>query len=116
MSAANFSDFEMELGDLLQQFNEVAEELCAPSQSVLCSYEHHLSEAKRRSGLNDGVSDSGIDDVDDGSEPSHGNSLNASVEELNTSSMTAAQKAAKLGDTSDLQSFIENLDKELAEM
>ncbi|KAK1804175.1 hypothetical protein P4O66_020219, partial [Electrophorus voltai] len=119
----------MELRDLLQEFNEVVEELAAPSQSMPYAFEEQLSAAKQRSALNDGVSDSGIEDADDGecphiffitspvdecSEASHGNILNASMEELNTASMTAAQKAAKLGDTSELQSFIENLDKEIA--
>uniref|UniRef100_A0A3B1JZL3 Si:dkey-27i16.2 n=1 Tax=Astyanax mexicanus TaxID=7994 RepID=A0A3B1JZL3_ASTMX len=63
---------ELELGELLQEFDAVAEE----------------------------------------SESSWGNSLNASVEELSTAGTTTAQK--KLGDTTDLESFIENLDKELA--
>ncbi|XP_026864447.2 regulator of cell cycle RGCC [Electrophorus electricus] len=116
MSTTNVADFEMELRDLLQEFNEVVEELAAPSQSMPYAFEEQLSAAKQRSALNDGVSDSGIEDADDGSEASHGNILNASMEELNTASMTAAQKAAKLGDTSELQSFIENLDKEISEM
>ncbi|KAI4887903.1 hypothetical protein NFI96_012485 [Prochilodus magdalenae] len=113
MSATNFPDLESDLGDLLQEFNAVAEELAAPSPRAPGAYEHHLNEAKRSS--SDGVNDSGIEDADEGSEPSRGNSLNASVEELSTAGTTTAVKA-KLGDTTDLQSFIENLDKELAEM
>ncbi|XP_036425257.1 regulator of cell cycle RGCC-like [Colossoma macropomum] len=113
MSSTNFPDLEMDFGELLQEFNAVAEELSAPSLPAPHAYEHLLSEAKRRS--NDGVNDSGIEDADEGSEPSQGSSLNASVEELSTAGTLAATKA-KLGDTTDLQSFIENLDKELAEM
>ncbi|XP_063046406.1 regulator of cell cycle RGCC-like [Engraulis encrasicolus] len=121
MSGQTFTDLEMELGDLLQEFNDVVEELRVPSQSTPYVYGHLLNEAKRRTGLNDGVSDSGIEDSDCGSEPSLGNSLNTSEEELNTAGMTTASAAAtapkaKLGDTSDLQSFIDNLDRELAEM
>jgi len=125
MSAQTFTDLEMELGDLLQEFNDVVEELRVPSQSTPYVYGHLLNEAKRRTGLNDGVSDSGIEDSDCGSEPSLGNSLNTSEEELNTAGMTVSAAAAaavttapkaKLGDTSDLQSFIDNLDRELAEM
>ncbi|XP_072519536.1 regulator of cell cycle RGCC [Salminus brasiliensis] len=113
MSTTNFPELEMELGELLQEFDTVAEELAAPSVKAPRAYEHLLSQAKRR--FNDGVNDSGIEDADDGSESSRGNSLSASVEELSTAGMTTARKA-KLGDTTDLQSFIENLDKELAEM
>ncbi|XP_076148459.1 regulator of cell cycle RGCC isoform X1 [Alosa pseudoharengus] len=116
MSGQTFTeDLDMELGDLLQEFNDVAEQLRVPAQSTPYAYGHLLNEAKRRTGLNDGVSDSGIDDSDYSSEPSLGNSLNTSEEELNTAGMTAAPKA-KLGDTGDLQSFIDNLDRELAEM
>ncbi|XP_012696619.1 regulator of cell cycle RGCC-like [Clupea harengus] len=111
MSDQTFTDLDMEFGDLLQEFNDVVEELRVPSQSTPCVYGHLLSEAKRR----DGVSDSGIEDSDYSSEPSLGNSLNTSEEELSTAGMTASPKA-KLGDTEDLQSFIDNLDRELAEM
>lgn len=52
----------MEFGDLLQEFNDVVEELRVPSQST--PYGQLLSEAKRRTGANDGVSDSGIEDSD----------------------------------------------------
>ncbi|XP_022539430.1 regulator of cell cycle RGCC-like [Astyanax mexicanus] len=112
-SSSNLPDLELELGELLQEFDAVAEELSAPSLTAPHAYEHLLNQAKRRP--NDGVTDSGIEDADEGSESSWGNSLNASVEELSTAGTTTAQKA-KLGDTTDLESFIENLDKELAEM
>ncbi|XP_067312940.1 regulator of cell cycle RGCC-like [Pseudorasbora parva] len=96
MSTANTSELDLELGDLLQEFNDVVKEL---------SSEH----MKRHTGVSDG------DDSDYCSEASLVNSLNASQEELNITSMTTETKA-RLGDTSDLQSFIDNLDRELAEM
>ncbi|KAK9963566.1 hypothetical protein ABG768_006739 [Culter alburnus] len=100
MCTANTSELDLELGDLLQEFNDVVKEL---------SSENVLRDVKRHTGLSDG------DDSDYCSEASLVNSLNASQEELNIASMTTAQKA-RLGDTSDLQSFIDNLDRELAEM
>ncbi|XP_062856421.1 regulator of cell cycle RGCC-like [Trichomycterus rosablanca] len=109
------SEFEAEIGELLDEFEAVVEELSAPSVKTHGTYEPLLTAAKQRPSSGDGVADSGIEDTDEGSEASRGNSLNASVEELNTACMMPALKA-KLGDTSDLQSFIENLDKELAEM
>ncbi|CAM4610173.1 hypothetical protein PO909_006491 [Leuciscus waleckii] len=100
MSTPNNSELDLELGDLLQEFNDVVKEL---------SSEHVLRDVKRHTGVSDG------DDSDYCSEASLANSLNASQEELHIASMTSAPKA-RLGDTSDLQSFIENLDRELAEM
>ncbi|XP_059372796.1 regulator of cell cycle RGCC-like [Carassius carassius] len=104
MSTANCSELDLELGELLQEFNDVVKELSAPHAS-----EHVLRDVQRHTALTD------ADDSDYCSEASLVNSLNASQEELNIPSMTTAPKA-RLGDTSDLQSFIENLDRELAEM
>ncbi|KAK2890577.1 hypothetical protein Q8A67_013220 [Cirrhinus molitorella] len=105
MSAANCSELELELGDLLQEFNDVVKELSTPHAS-----EHVLRDVKRHTAC---VTDG--DDSDYCSEASLVNSLNVSQEELNIPSVTTAPKA-RLGDTSDLQSFIENLDRELSEM
>nr|XP_055033409.1 regulator of cell cycle RGCC-like isoform X1 [Misgurnus anguillicaudatus] len=102
MATADCSELDMELGDLLQEFNDVVKELSAP-------HEHVHRDVKRRTGQNDG------DDSDYGSETSMGNSLNASEEELNIADMTTAPNAMP-ADTSDLQSFIEKLDRELSEM
>ncbi|XP_016342548.1 regulator of cell cycle RGCC-like [Sinocyclocheilus anshuiensis] len=104
MSTANCSELDLELGDLLQEFNDVVKELSTPYAS-----EHLRGDVKRHTALTDG------DDSDYCSEASLVNSLNASQEELNIPSMSTAPKA-RLGDTGDLQSFIENLDRELAEM
>ncbi|XP_018592706.1 regulator of cell cycle RGCC [Scleropages formosus] len=115
MTSCNSVELEVEFGDLLQEFQHVLEELRVPTLSTPCIYEQHLEEAKRRAAMNDRVSDSGIEDSDCSREQSPGSSLNTSEEELSTAGVNVARRA-KLGDTRDLQSFIENLDKELAEM
>ncbi|XP_034161543.2 regulator of cell cycle RGCC-like isoform X1 [Pangasianodon hypophthalmus] len=103
------------IGELLEEFEAVVQEMSAPSGSARAACEPALREEKRRPAFSDGVTDSGIEDTDDTSEPSQASSLNASVEELNTAGVMTSRKA-KLRDTSDLESFIENLDKEIAEM
>ena len=63
-TAVTFSaDLELELGELLQEFQDVVEELKAPSQSKSHAYQHVLQEAKSRTGLGD---DSGVEDSDYG--------------------------------------------------
>ncbi|KAJ0003027.1 hypothetical protein NQD34_008176 [Periophthalmus magnuspinnatus] len=106
------AELELELGDLLQEFQEVVEVLKAPSQTRAQSYHHVLQEAKGRAGQCD---DSGVEDFDSSSEASFGNSLNSSEEELNTAGLMQTAKA-KMGDTRELESFIDMLDRELAEM
>lgn len=62
-TAVTFSaDLELELGELLQEFQDVVEELRAPSHSRSHVYQHILQEAKSRTGLGD---DSGVEDSDD---------------------------------------------------
>ncbi|KAJ8338394.1 hypothetical protein SKAU_G00373600 [Synaphobranchus kaupii] len=114
MSSVNFPELETELDELLQEFHFVMEELRVPSLSTPCVYEEHLKQAKRRNDTNDGVSDSGIEDSDYSRDQSLGGSLNSSEEDLEIAG-TATPKA-KLGDTGDLQSFIDSLDRELSEM
>uniref|UniRef100_A0A3Q3M1T4 Si:dkey-27i16.2 n=1 Tax=Labrus bergylta TaxID=56723 RepID=A0A3Q3M1T4_9LABR len=99
---------ELELDDLLQEFQDVVEDLKAPSHSRAHVYQRVLHEAKSRTGL---AEDSGVDDSDY-SEASLGNSLNTSEEELHTAGITLTPK--KLGDTTELESFINMLDQELA--
>ncbi|KAI1898965.1 hypothetical protein AGOR_G00077810 [Albula goreensis] len=115
MSSENMQELETGLDELLQEFNCVMEELSVPSLSTPYIYEEHLKREKRRNDMNDGVSDSGIEDSDYSRDQSLGSSLNNSEEELDTAGVTVFPKA-KLGDTGDLQSFIESLDRELAEM
>ncbi|KAM8910972.1 regulator of cell cycle RGCC isoform 2-T2 [Spinachia spinachia] len=112
MTAHVTTDLELELGELLQEFQDVVEELKAPLQSKPHAYHHVLQEAKSRSGRGD---DSGVEDSDYSSEASLGNSLTTSEEELHTAGTALAAKA-KLGDTRELESFIDMLDRELAEM
>ncbi|XP_070693050.1 regulator of cell cycle RGCC [Pempheris klunzingeri] len=112
MSSDSTTDLDLELGELLQEFQDVVEELKAPSHSKSHAYQHVLQEAKSRTGLGD---DSGVEDSDYSSEASLGNSLNTSEEELHTAGITLAPKA-KLGDTRELESFINMLDQELADM
>ncbi|XP_029368484.1 regulator of cell cycle RGCC [Echeneis naucrates] len=112
MSSDMTTDLEQELGELLQEFQDVVEELKAPPQSKPHAYQQILQEAKSRMGPGD---DSGVEDSDYSSEASLGNSLNTSEEELHTAGITLASKA-KLGDTRELESFIDMLDRELAEM
>ncbi|XP_015237027.1 PREDICTED: regulator of cell cycle RGCC-like [Cyprinodon variegatus] len=109
MSSEITVDLELELGDVLQEFQDVVEELKAPSESKHHSYQHVLHEAKNR------IDDSGVEDSDYSSGASMGNSLNTSEEELYKAGTTLALKA-KLGDTDELESFINMLDQELAEM
>ncbi|KAJ8282089.1 hypothetical protein COCON_G00046080 [Conger conger] len=115
MSSVNISELETEMDELLQEFHFVMDELRVPSLGTPCLYEEHLKQAKRRNDMNDGVSDSGIEDSDYSRDQSLGGSLNTSEEDLDSAGMTASPKA-KLGDTGDLQSFIDSLDRELAEM
>nr|XP_046261994.1 regulator of cell cycle RGCC-like [Scatophagus argus] len=112
MSSDISTDLERELGDLLQEFQDAVEELKAPSQSRSHVYQRILQEAKSCTGQAD---DSLVEDSDYSSEASLGNSLNTSEEELHTAGITLAPKA-KLGDTSELETFINMLDQELAEM
>ncbi|XP_008418214.1 regulator of cell cycle RGCC [Poecilia reticulata] len=109
MSSDITGDLELELGDVLQEFQDVVEELKAPSESKHHSYQRVLHEAKSR------IEDNGVEDSDYSSGASMGNSLNASEEELHHAGTTLALKA-KLGDTDELESFINMLDQELAEM
>ncbi|KAF0039479.1 hypothetical protein F2P81_007714 [Scophthalmus maximus] len=111
MSSDFTADVELELGELLQEFQDVVEELRAPSHSKPHAYQRILREAKSRTGQGE---DSGVEDSDYSSEASLGNSLNTSEEELHTAGITLAPKA-KLGDTRELESFIDMLDRELAD-
>ncbi|XP_061757979.1 regulator of cell cycle RGCC-like [Nerophis ophidion] len=112
MTSGVTAEMEMELHDLLQEFQDVVEELQAPPKRSLHAYQHVLTGAKSRVVLGD---DSGVEDSDYSSEASLGNSLNASEEELHTAGLTLRPKA-KLGDTRELENFIDVLDRELAEM
>ena len=55
------SELDLELGELLQEFQDVVEELKAPAQSKPHAYQHVLKEAKTRTVQGD---DSGVEDSD----------------------------------------------------
>ncbi|KAM8848984.1 regulator of cell cycle RGCC isoform 1-T1 [Synchiropus picturatus] len=112
MSSAATADLELELSELLQEFQDVVEELKVPTRGKAHVYQHVLKEAKSRAAPGD---DSGLEDSDYSSGASMGSSLNASEEELHTAGLAQASRA-KLGDTRELESFIDMLDRELAEM
>lgn len=57
------ADLELELGELLQEFQDVVEELKAPTHSRPHTYQHVLKEAKSRTGKSD---DGAMDDSDYG--------------------------------------------------
>lgn len=59
------AELDSEIGEL-EEFEAVVEELSAPSGSGRGAHESVLSEAKQRAAFSDGVTDSGIEDADDG--------------------------------------------------
>ncbi|XP_056626287.1 regulator of cell cycle RGCC-like isoform X3 [Triplophysa dalaica] len=99
MATPNHSELDVELGDLLQEFNDVVKELST-------SHVNQHMFVKRPPGLTD------TEDSDYSGETSL---VNGSEEELNITSRTGAPTGMAT-DTSDLQSFIEKLDRDLTEM
>ncbi|XP_018607318.1 regulator of cell cycle RGCC-like [Scleropages formosus] len=105
-------DLETELGDVMQEFHNVMEDLMAPSLSTPHLYEHHLTQAKRSSQGNISARDHGTEENE---EQSLGSRMSSDKNDHGTANSTATSKA-KLGDTDELQSFIDNLDAVLAEI
>lgn len=60
-----------EIGDLLEEFEAVVEEMSAQSVSARGVHVPELSAARRRPVFSDGVTDSGIEDADDGEPMRH---------------------------------------------
>lgn len=83
------TEIDLEMRALLQEFQNVVEELKAPSDCRADCYQNVLEEAKGRTGQWD---DSGMEDNDSSSEVSLGNSLNSSEEELHTAGIMLAPK------------------------
>ncbi|XP_003429445.1 regulator of cell cycle RGCC-like [Ornithorhynchus anatinus] len=98
-----------ELDDLLKEFDEVIQDF---DNGSACQYEDHLEELKRQNACS--VYDSGIDELESAS-TSPGSSLNSSEEDIH-SPVTPSHSKAKLGDTRDLENYIADLDKVLADM
>ncbi|XP_039601224.1 regulator of cell cycle RGCC [Polypterus senegalus] len=105
----------------LCEFDAVIEDFSSPVHKRRFRYDEHLQTMKRRSSAS--VSDSGISDSDSG-ECLYRNSFSFSDEKLNSPAIyspTLASPAvtsprAKLGDTKELEDFIADLDRTLANM
>ncbi|KAK1163219.1 regulator of cell cycle RGCC-like [Acipenser oxyrinchus oxyrinchus] len=111
MASEKHSKIENEFEDLLKEFDDVMEdfETLTPKRS----YDQHLKQAKKDSATSMG--DSSFNESVDSGNSSPGSSLNNSEENLTITEVMTPSKA-KLGDTSDLESYIENLDRVLDEM
>ncbi|XP_043913401.1 regulator of cell cycle RGCC-like [Protopterus annectens] len=94
---------------LLKEFDVVLEDFQSPFDQKQMQYEQHLQEMKLLVTNSNKFIDS---EESDSGNSSPGSSLNCSEENLNVPPVTKA----KLGDTKDLEDFIADLDKELAEM
>ncbi|XP_066478555.1 regulator of cell cycle RGCC [Tiliqua scincoides] len=111
-----------ELTEVLCEFDAVIEDFSSPINERHFQYEEHLERMKRRSSAT--VSDcSGISDSES-ADSLYRNSLSFSDEKLNSptlsatavSTPTVASPKAKLGDTKELEDFIADLDRTLANM
>ncbi|KAL4659649.1 regulator of cell cycle RGCC-like [Arapaima gigas] len=111
MSAENI-DVETELGDVMQEFHDVMEDLMAPSLSTSRRYEQHLTQAKSKSQATRGAAHPNAEESE---QQSLGSSSESGPNDTSPAGVTTMSKA-KLGDTDDLQSFIDNLDAVLAEI
>ncbi|XP_041076611.1 regulator of cell cycle RGCC-like [Polyodon spathula] len=110
MASEKYTMVENEFEDLLKEFDDVLEDF--ETHTPKRNYYQHLKQAKIYSATSMG--DSAFESVDSGNS-SPDSSLNNSEENLTIVEMMTPSKA-KLGDTSDLESYIENLDRVLAEM
>lgn len=59
------SELDSEIGELLEEFEAVMEEMSAPSVRAHGACEPVLGEAEQRADFSDAVTDSGIEDTDD---------------------------------------------------
>ncbi|KAJ8351697.1 hypothetical protein SKAU_G00231730 [Synaphobranchus kaupii] len=130
-SKSQFLEDDDDLNAVLCEFDAVIEDFTSPMEKRHFRYDEHLKTVKRRSSAS--VSDSGISDsensVSDGmqrtEESLNRNSFSFSDEKLNSPTpvfsptptcLTAASPRAKLGDTKELEDFIADLDRTLANM
>ncbi|KAJ8282550.1 hypothetical protein COCON_G00050690 [Conger conger] len=118
-SKSQFIEEDDDLNAVLCEFDAVIEDFTSPMEKRHFRYEEHLKTVKRRSSAS--VSDSGISDSES-AESLNRNSLSFSDEKLNSASPvfsptpTCLMSRAKLGDTKELEDFIADLDKTLANM
>ncbi|XP_033907241.3 regulator of cell cycle RGCC-like [Acipenser ruthenus] len=111
MASEKYSKVENEFEDLLKEFDDVMEDF--ETHTPKRNYDQHLKQAKKDSATSMG--DSAFNESVDSGNSSPGSSLNNSEENLTIAEVMTPSKA-KLGDTSNLESYIENLDRVLAEM
>ncbi|XP_041111628.1 regulator of cell cycle RGCC-like [Polyodon spathula] len=111
MASEKYTMVGNEFEDLLKEFDDVMEDFETPTPKR--NYDQHLKQAKKDSATPTG--DSAFNESVDSGNSSPGSSLSNSEENLTIAEVTTPSNA-KLGDTSDLESYIENLDRVLAEM
>ncbi|XP_033877064.2 regulator of cell cycle RGCC-like [Acipenser ruthenus] len=109
MASEKYSKAENEFEDLLKEFDDVMEDF--ETHTPKRNYDQHLKQAKKATSMGDSAYNESVDSGNS----SPGSSLNNSEENLTIAEVMTPSKA-KLGDTSDLESYIENLDRVLAEM
>uniref|UniRef100_A0A8D0GTI5 Regulator of cell cycle n=1 Tax=Sphenodon punctatus TaxID=8508 RepID=A0A8D0GTI5_SPHPU len=111
-----------ELAEVLGEFDAVIEDFSSPINKHHFQYQEHLERMKRRSSAS--VSDSsGISDSES-ADSLYRNSFSFSDEKLNSPTIstptlpspTVTPHKAKLGDTKELEDFIADLDRTLANM
>ncbi|KAJ8247059.1 hypothetical protein GJAV_G00258300 [Gymnothorax javanicus] len=120
--SAQLIEDDEDLHAVLCEFDAVIEDFTSPMEKRHFRYDEHLRTMKRRSSAS--VSDSGISDSES-AESLYRNSLSFSDEKLNSPTpvfspsptfLTASLPRAKLGDTKELEDYIADLDKTLANM
>ncbi|KAG7331157.1 hypothetical protein KOW79_005126 [Hemibagrus wyckioides] len=116
----SFLEDDHDLNAVLCEFDAVIEDFASPFEKRHFRYDEHLKTMKRRSSAS--VSDSGISDSDS-AESLNRNSFSFSDERLNSpvflpspTSPSVTSPKPKLGDTKELEDFIADLDKTLANM
>ncbi|KAK1170094.1 regulator of cell cycle RGCC-like [Acipenser oxyrinchus oxyrinchus] len=121
---SHFPEDDDDLSAVLCEFDAVIEDFSSPVHKRHFRYDEHLKTMKRRSSAS--VSDSGISDSES-ADSLYRNSFSFSDEKLNSStvfpptlasssSSSSASPRAKLGDTKELEDFIADLDRTLADM
>ncbi|XP_006639136.1 regulator of cell cycle RGCC [Lepisosteus oculatus] len=120
-SKSHFLEDDDDLNAVLCEFDAVIEDFSSPMGKRHFRYDEHLKTMKRRSSAS--VSDSGISDSES-ADSLHRNSFSFSDEKLNSPTVfspssptpTVTTRRAKLGDTKELEDFIADLDRTLANM
>ncbi|XP_041115740.1 regulator of cell cycle RGCC-like [Polyodon spathula] len=116
---SHFPEDDDDLSAVLCEFDAVIEDFSSPLHKRHFRYDEHLKTMKRRSSAS--VSDSGISDSES-ADCLYRNSFSFSDEKLNSTvfppmlASSSSSPRAKLGDTKELEDFIADLDRTLADM